>query len=126
MKMLKRSAAALLLVMLVFPIAALAGGRVKSNLPLSSQEKEDLLFSREEEKVARDVYISLYQKWGKKIFLNISESENIHMSVVLNLIDKYGLTDPVGDAPVGVFDNLFLREAYGDLVIAGSQSPMDA
>jgi hypothetical protein len=36
---------------------------------------------REEEKLARDVYIALYEKWGLRTFLNIAESEQQHMDV---------------------------------------------
>ena len=41
---------------------------------LSPAEQEGLLFMREEEKLARDVYITLYEKWNLRIFNNISQS----------------------------------------------------
>jgi hypothetical protein len=135
MKKIMRTAAVVLLATMTIVTAAMAGrrggnqggeGGANSGGELSSQEEIDLLFSREEEKVARDVYISLYQKWGKPVFLNISESENTHMSVVLNLIVKYGLKDPVGDNAVGIFSNPLLQGLYGDLVDAGSSSPLAA
>lgn len=126
MKTMTRTTAAALLLLMIVPVAAVAGRHSGGGPPageLSSQEATDLLFSREEEKVARDVYISLYQRWGKAIFFNISESENTHMSVVLDLIIRYGLTDPVGDAGVGVFSEAGgFQEIYDDLVAAGSAS----
>ena len=46
---------------------------------LSPQEAESLLFMREEEKLARDVYITLYEQWNNQVFANISNSEQRHM-----------------------------------------------
>jgi hypothetical protein len=62
--------------------------------PLSLQEEESLLFMREEEKLARDVYLYLYDIWEDQIFLNISNSEQQHTDAVLGLIKKYNLPDP--------------------------------
>ncbi len=42
---------------------------------LDDTEIHHLLFIREEEKMARDVYRVLYEKWGNPIFANIVESE---------------------------------------------------
>ena len=39
--------------------------------PLSSQELDGILLIREEEKLARDVYLTLYDKWQIPIFNNI-------------------------------------------------------
>lgn len=69
------------------------------SIPLSEMteaEADEIIFMREEEKLARDVYIYLYEFWGKKVFDNISKSENQHMSSLLVLIDRYDLEDPVG------------------------------
>ena len=45
--------------------------------PLSNDELTSLSFMREEEKLARDVYITLYSKWSVNIFNNISSSISI-------------------------------------------------
>ena len=76
--------------------------------PLSNDELTSLSFMREEEKLARDVYITLYSKWSVNIFNNISSSEQTHMDAVLLLLKKYNLTDPVGSTAVGVFNNATL------------------
>ena len=39
---------------------------------LSAEETASLLFMREEEKLARDVYNALYATWGQQTFLNIA------------------------------------------------------
>jgi hypothetical protein len=94
------------------------------NNQLSEEEKEELLFMREEEKLARDVYLTLYNKWGLPIFKNIARSEQNHMDAVKVLIDKYGLEDPVEETndKIGVFKNSELQQLYYQLVNEGSQS----
>jgi hypothetical protein len=84
-------------------------------VPLSAAEKEGLLFVREEEKLARDVYLTLAQEWNLPIFTNIAASEQAHMDAVKTLLVKYGLADPVVDNTVGVFTNTALQQLYNDL-----------
>ncbi len=80
---------------------------------------------REEEKLARDVYAVLYEQWGLPVFQNISSSEQTHMDAVKNLLDGYGLTDPML-AEAGKFTNPELQSLYTDLVARGSQSVSEA
>ncbi len=89
-------------------------------------EEQQLLYLREEEKLARDVYLALYDKWGVTEFSTIADSEVRHMASVKNLLDRYGLQDPVGGDIPGVFVNEELQSAYEDLVALGSQSVADA
>jgi hypothetical protein len=81
---------------------------------------------REEEKLARDVYLTLYNKWHLQVFSNIARSEQKHMDAMKALIDKYGLTDPVVDDSVGVFSDPQMQELYTQLVNQGSNSIVDA
>ena len=82
---------------------------------LSEQEKEGLLFLYEEEKLARDFYADLYDKWNQKIFINISRSEQTHMDAVKYLLDRYGikLPEPEDDSS---FKNRDLEKLYNDLL----------
>lgn len=50
---------------------------------ISEQERNSLIWMREEEKLAHDIYTALYQKWGKQIFSNIAASETTHTEAVL-------------------------------------------
>jgi hypothetical protein len=77
-------------------------------LPLDYEEEQSLLFMREEEKLARDVYLAFYEEWGKPVFSNIAESEQTHTDAVAEKIEKYGLPDPVVDDTAGLFVNSFL------------------
>lgn len=89
---------------------------------LSKKEKSGLLFMREEEKLARDVYLSLQETWTLRVFGNIAAAESKHMNAALTLIEKYGLEDPVGDNGLGVFSNPEFTELYEDLTASGSGS----
>jgi hypothetical protein len=93
---------------------------------LSTDEINSLTFMREEEKLARDVYTTLYAKWKINIFSNITDSEQTHMEAVLQLLNKYNLPDPVGDNTVGEFNNTDLQELYNQLIELGSTSVSDA
>ncbi|RTZ61165.1 MAG: hypothetical protein DSZ31_00750 [Gammaproteobacteria bacterium] len=92
---------------------------------LTPQEIETLLYMREEEKLARDVYLTLYQKWGLPVFRNIVRSEQRHMDIMGALIKKYGLEDPVTDK-IGVFKNKHLQSLYTKLVAQGEKSVVEA
>ena len=101
------------------------GGGDNSLVPLSQDEIDGLLFMREEEKVARDSYITLGGEWGLVIFDNIASSEQSHMDAIKKLIDKYGLPDPVIPG-VGKFTNEELQHLYDYLMLWGKESLMDS
>ncbi len=93
---------------------------------LTAEEKVDLLFMREEEKLARDVYQTLYEKWNLPIFSNIAQSEQTHTEAIRDLLEKYNLTDPVTKDEVGVFQNEELQALYTSLSEKGLRSEIDA
>ena len=92
---------------------------------LSQQEEEDLKFSREEEKLARDVYLFSYDKYGNSIFNNISKSEQQHMDQVLILLNDYQISDPASSER-GVFSNQELQNLYNELTTKSNTSLVDA
>lgn len=105
-------------------------GNQENNLPpasgeLSAEEAASLTYMREEEKLAHDVYITLYEQWGLPLFSNISQSELTHSDAVMTLLNRYGLSDPASGT-VGVFTNPELQTLYNDLVARGSQSLAEA
>ena len=93
---------------------------------LSDAEIAGLLFMREEEKLARDVYTTLYGMWTLPLFQNIANSEQSHMDAVLYLLDSYGIADPAANTAQGEFANADLQKLYHDLTDLGSQSLADA
>ena len=100
------------------------------NLPpvddVDEQEVANLLWIREEEKLARDVYITLGDMWDLPVFNNISQAEQQHMDALGVLLDRYGIQDPVGDNGVGVFTDPELQALYDQLVEQGGRSATDA
>jgi hypothetical protein len=86
----------------------------------------DLVFLREEEKLARDVYITLGERWGLLILANISASEQQHMDAVLQLLQAAGIPDPAAGMGVGEFTNAELGALYVELVDTGTVSSVDA
>lgn len=92
---------------------------------LSQQDKKGLLFMREEEKLARDVYLKLFDQWNVKVFQNIANSEQKHMDAVLKLINKYGLIDPATDV-IGEFNDEELSQLYIDLMATGMSDSRNA
>jgi hypothetical protein len=88
---------------------------------LTAQEKEDLLYMYEEERLARDIYTALAGQWNVPIFSNIAASEQTHMNAVELLISAYDLELPESSESGGyAFEELELL--YRDLVLQGSIS----
>lgn len=97
----------------------------KALVPLSQAEINDLKFLREEEKLARDVYLYSYDKYQLMIFDNISQSEQRHMNSVLNLLNKYGIPDSASTEK-GVFNNPDLQKLYNSLTKQADISSVEA
>ena len=94
-------------------------------LNLTSQEIEDLLFLREEEKLARDVYLYSFEKYNLQIFNNISNSESQHMNSVLQLLNNYKIED-TASTEIGVFNNETLQSIYNQLIEKSNISLLEA
>lgn len=104
------------------------GGRASSQaavVPLSVSEHDLLIFMREEEKLARDVYLAMYNMWRHNVFNNIAVSEQRHMDTMKKLLDKYQIQDPAQSA-AGAFTDQGLQSLYDTLIARGSKSLVDA
>lgn len=107
--------------------AANGTGTARTTLSsLSPVENADLLYMREEEKVARDVYLTLYDAWGLAVFSNIASSEQSHMDALLKLLRAYRLPDPAAGNAIGEFSNSNLQSLYDTLMDKGRLSALDA
>lgn len=98
---------------------------VSGNQPLTSTDSASLLQMREEEKMARDVYLNLFDLYGLNIFANIASSEQTHMDEVLKVLNAYGIADPATNER-GVFTNQDIQKLYNDLMAKGKKSQTDA
>lgn len=88
--------------------------------------EDGIIHMREEEKLARDVYLALYEQWGMRIFANIARSEQQHMDAVAALLAYQGIEDPVAEASPGEFTLPQMQTLYDDLVARGSSSLVEA
>ena len=93
---------------------------------LSTTEASALVFMREEEKLARDVYQLLYTQWGQKVFNNIAASEQQHMDAVALLLARYNLPDPAANVATGVFSDPELQQLFNTLMAQGQTSLIGA
>ncbi len=93
---------------------------------LSEADRDAMIFMREEEKLALDVYQELYDVWGLRIFDNIASAEQTHTDSVQTLLERYEVLDPALDQPAGVFTNPDLQALYDALVARGSESITEA
>ncbi len=103
-------------------ISTLLGAPV---VELSPESKATLIEMREEEKLARDVYATLGEQWGAKVF-NIANAEQKHMNAMKKMLDRFGIEDPITDDSRGVFKSQPLTDLYNQLVESGSESLLAA
>jgi hypothetical protein len=93
---------------------------------LTDDETYWLTYMREEEKVARDVYLTLNNTWKLRILNNIAASEQTHMDAIKKLLDTYSIPDPAAGKGIGEFTNPDLQKLYNDLILRGSSSKAES
>jgi hypothetical protein len=93
---------------------------------LSESEIATLNYVREEEFLAHDVYVAMYELYNVPVFNNISNSELIHSTAIQALLEKYDLPDPAAGHEQGVFVDRAIQALYDALVEQGSASFQDA
>ncbi|MDE2418560.1 MAG: DUF2202 domain-containing protein [Burkholderiales bacterium] len=108
------------------PTTSTLAAAPKSTAVLSQEEIAGLKFMREEEKLARDVYVALFNVWGAKVFSQIALSETTHTETILGLLTKYGIADPAVGKAEGVFEDPNLQALYNTLIAIGHPTLMDA
>lgn len=95
------------------------------NTALADTLASSLVKIREEEKLARDVYAELGQRWNNLVFQRISTAESNHLTAVITLMKSAGLADTVVEAE-GVFVDSGVQALYNNLVAQGSASLPEA
>lgn len=81
--------------------------------PLSDAEKATLLRMADEERMARDLYTKIAEKYPEATqFSRVAKSEQMHYDRVLALLDTYHLTKP-SDTP-GTYADTGVQKLYND------------
>ncbi|NCA70435.1 MAG: DUF2202 domain-containing protein [Sphingobacteriia bacterium] len=103
------------------------GGPAASNpsAALSAEESATLLWMREEEKLAHDVYVALDAQWDLTILERIAASEQRHFDALGDKIEHYALIDPALPSE-GAFSDPDLQGLFQALVEAGLESSTEA
>jgi hypothetical protein len=106
----------------------LASAPQASAVTVSARVAAGLQQMREEEKLARDVYLELDERYGAQLptFANIARSEERHMVAVKRLLTLYRVPDPVKSDVPGVFKDPELQRLYNELVAQGGASLQEA
>ena len=98
---------------------------------LDANEQAHLIFMREEEKLARDVYQKLGEMYpNSTIFGNIDDSEQQHTTAVKEMIKNYGYEDPNTNDNIGAYTGedygWYFTEKFEQLIERGSISELEA
>jgi hypothetical protein len=89
---------------------------------ISEKDKNSLVYFREEEKLAADAFDYFYEMWSNKLFFSFKSSESKHETIFKELMDYYGIDDPVKDYARGEFTIDTLKYFYIDMISFGSKS----
>jgi len=118
----------------LFSTSSLAAGKGSNatstftSSEMTQEQKDTLLFIYQEEKVARDVYITLGNYYpNQTVFQNIQSSEQTHIDKAQGLCETYGVDiSNVEESNVGTFVVPVLQELYDTLVAQGYQSELSS
>lgn len=99
---------------------------------LTEEQKDTLFFIFQEEKVARDVYITLGKIYpDESTFANIQLSEQEHILAAQVLCERYGIDTSMVNLSleeefVGLFELTPMQELYDSCVAQGKESRLEA
>lgn len=112
----------LMLSLLVIPLTKVAAQTA------SVAEDQQIIDLLEEEKLANEVYVALYEKWAHHSFQNISSAEERHLEMMKQLAVNRDLKIPASvlEGKTGIFQNERLQNLYKQLMEDGRKSLADA
>ncbi len=94
---------------------------------LSPAGRADLQFTREEERMARDLYRTFADRYdGVQVFDRIAASEQMHFDAVGRLLSRYGVADPSSGKAAGVYADDAIQTLFDDWKATGLKSSDDA
>lgn len=108
--------------------AAPAAVPAVSATSISAEVAAGISFMREEERLARDLYLAIAELYPDKArpFTRIARSEQRHFDRVGTLLVSYGLADPSAGGSPGSYAFDELTQLYQDLLAKAKGSLLDA
>ncbi|MET0065001.1 MAG: DUF2202 domain-containing protein [Candidatus Thiodiazotropha sp.] len=108
-----------------------ADSRVRAGEALDFNEETHLVFMREEEKLARDVYTTLGMMYpDSSVFGRIDDSEQRHTDAVREMLANYGVADPSTNDNTGVFTGeeygAYFQDKYDALINQAASGELSA
>jgi hypothetical protein len=91
---------------------------------LTAEEIDSLNYMLEEEKLARDVYTVLGEKWNVRVYGNIARSEQQHLDSIHFALEAAGQNPQ--QLPAGQFSSPDFQALYNELVAEGSKELLAA
>ncbi len=82
----------------------------------SDEQINSLIYIAQEEKLARDVYATLYEVWNIQKFNNILNSEINHQQQAMNILTSYNIQTPVIPTERWIFTIPELTSLYNELI----------
>ena len=109
-------------------LSGTAYAKSEDKVVMTDEQKDELFFIYQEEKVARDVYITLGKLYpDENTFASIQLSEQRHIDAARELCEKYNVSiEGVDEDSVGNFVLPVLQELYDTCVSEGQKSLLDA
>lgn len=95
-------------------------------VPATATEAANLSYMREEERLARDLYLAFEDAWDNLPFARVAAAEQHHMDAMLRQLLKYQLPDPVANLPIGEFVSEDLKTLYVELLAQGKTDAVAA
>ena len=94
---------------------------------ISSAVSADMAFSRDEERMARDLYAAIAAQYNNAVpFSTITISEQRHYDAVGVLLTRYGIADPATGKAAGVYANADIQKLYDSLLAQSKVSLTEA
>lgn len=79
----------------------------------SAELRTALTFAREEERMARDLYAAIAERYdGARPFSMVTRSEQQHTDAVLTLLQRYGIPDPAAGRAAGSYADPAIQSLY--------------
>ena len=91
-----------------------------------ADEKSSRAFSREEEKMAHDLYTEFGELYDSAVWDRIANSEQRHFDAIGRLLDQFDVADPTDGNKAGEYDNKDVQKLYDDWLKQGKASEAEA